>query len=157
MESSKKKIFVFLFVILVFLISYTRDTLFILINACISNDPNNYANTSIPDYLKQLSVAELKKLKWLLAAIFSALFTLTTTFAIHYYFRNKQFTRLTVLIYIFLGISTLGAELIKYFLNLSQLTISILHTPESIIQSPLVLLVLFSSLLIYTEKKIKVN
>lgn len=83
---------------------------------------------------------------------FSILFMSVSTGAIHYYFRNKHFTRLTIIIYIALGLAALVTELIIHFIKLPSLSVNILHAPETIIQSPLVLLILFASLFLYTNK-----
>lgn len=150
MSSRSKTIIFVLLTLLLFSISYARDTLFILLNAAIDKDPINYANTPIPDLLKDMSLSDLKKLKWVMAIVFSALFMLISTFSIHFFFRNRYFTRLTVIIYLVLGAAGLGSELLKYTVKLTPLVSRIAHVPETIIQSPLVLLLIFSSLLVYS-------
>lgn len=144
-----KNIIFILLAFLLFSLSYMRDTLFVLINASIEHKPYNYANTAIPGFLKQLSIPDLKKLKWVLAAIFTCLFTLISTGALHIYFRNMQYTRFVFILYILLIISSLISELIIYFIDLPRPLINALHAPETIIQSPLVLLFVFPVFIFY--------
>lgn len=153
MSSRSKNISFILLALLLFSLSYARDTLFILLNASIEQLPTNYANTTSPDFLKNLSLPELKKLKWAMSIVFSALFMLISTISIHLYFRDRYFTRLTVIIYIILGVGGLGTELLKYTVKLTPLVARIVHVPETIIQSPLVLLVLFTSFFLYNNRE----
>jgi hypothetical protein len=148
---SKNSVFVLL-VGLLFCISYARDTVFILLNACMNHEPNNYANTALPEFLKELPVADLKKIKWIMAIAFSAIFMVITSIAIHLYFSDKQYTRLAVYTYVFLGISVLASELINHIITLPVGLRNIMHAPESLIQSPLVLLLLFSVLKFYPKR-----
>lgn len=148
-----KRIALFLLVIALILLSYTRDTLFIVLNAIIDHDPNNYANTPLPDFLKKMHIADIKKLKWLFAILFSALFMLITAVAVQYYFKNKQFTRLVVIIYLFLGAAAVLAEAVYYFFKLPFSYFNLVHTPINLVQSPLLLLVFFASAFIFKIEK----
>ncbi len=147
-----KRIALFLLVFALFLVSYTRDTLFIVLNAVIDNDPNNYANTTLPDYLKKMQIADIKKLKWLFAILFSALFMLITTIAVHLYFNTKQLTRIAIGMYVLLGISAIVAELINHFLKLPINYFNLVHIPETLVQSPLLALLFFAAALVFKSK-----
>lgn len=150
MNTKSKNITFVLMVLLLFAISYARDTLFILLNAAVEQQSTNYANIPTPDFLKNLDLPQLKKLKWTMAIVFSVSFMFISTIAIHLYFGNRYFTRLVIILYLVLGVTGLAAELLKHTVKLPLLISRIIHIPETIIQSPLVLLLLFSSLLFYT-------
>src|SRR5574337_509772 len=122
-----KKIFLLFFLLFLFCLSYTRDTLFILMNAVMLNDPDNYANTAIPDFIQHLNVTQIKQLKWVLAGVFSGLFMLTTSACIHFYFKNKTYTRLSIGIYAALGILALLAELINHYTSPAHNLANFLH------------------------------
>lgn len=152
MQSKSKNIVFAAVLLLLFGLSYARDTLFILINAGIDGKEFNYANMELPPYIKQLSAPDLVRFKWLMAAVFSFLFMLITMGAIEFYFRERQYTRLTGVIYLILGVLAVTVGLLDHIFTLSHRFYAVLHFAETIIQSPLVLLLLFSVYMLALRK-----
>jgi len=155
MQAKVEKIAAVLLILTIFFLSYARDTSFILLNAAISNEQFNYANTEIPEFFKQLSFAQLKQLKWLMSIGLAGIFMVITTAIIHLYFHNKQFTKLTVMLYLIFGCSALFTEYINYLFKLPTRFSNILHFPQTLIESPLVVLILFSGLFFIETLKSK--
>jgi hypothetical protein len=152
MTFNYRSIIFIILVLISFILSYAQDTLFIIINAQLEQEAFNYANTPIPGFLKQFSVPELNRLKWMMAAGFSILFMAVTASAIHIYFRNKMFTRIAAVAYFVLGLLTIIGGLITRHFKFSFQVRSILHIPENLLQSPLVLLIVFAALIFYEKR-----
>lgn len=118
----------------------------------MANEPYNYANTAIPGFIKQLSAPDLIRLKWMMAACFFVLFMSISAAAIYAYFRNKYYTQLVVIVYLALGFCSVISAFLLNKHGVSFQIGAILHFPETLVQSPLVLLMLFAGLLLYEKR-----
>lgn len=159
MKKYLPKIFTLLFFIILFIIGYIRESIFLVINSVLHNYPFPYNPSYIPppDYLYSLTTQELINLKWIFTLIFSLLFMLFSWLIIHFIFNSKTYSKVVIYIYtFFISISLLFAG-IGILFNCFEL----LYTPSrfivGIIQSPLLVIILlaFFFLLNQTKKKTK--
>jgi len=135
--------------ILTFIVSYFRDTLFILLNAAINHDDNNYANSAVPDFFKQSSKT-LLTLKWILSIAFSFVSMLLTVVAIHLFFKRKSYNQLILFFYVLLGVLTLLCNvLLHYYKN--EAFFDFLILPETVLRSPLILPLAFCIFIIHNR------
>ena len=124
----------------ILLLSYLRETVFILINAKMAQTTHNYAHTAIPEYFNSLNYAQLRMCKWLFSIGFSAAFIGLTVWIIWLSFHSKRLIQISVLIYVFLIAEALGCVMIRHYFSLSKTGYLFLHFGENLLQSPLVLM-----------------
>lgn len=74
----------FTFTLLLMVLGYFRELTFLQINAAISNTTSDIANQPVPSFLKNLSVSELLKLKWIMLVVFTCVFFVVSMAAIHF-------------------------------------------------------------------------
>ncbi len=146
MRPTVKKILTLFSFILLFIIGYIRESIFLVINSVLNNYPFPYNPSYIPppEYLYSLTTQELINLKWFFTLVFSLLFMLLSWLIIHFVFNSKTYNKIVIYIYtFFISISFLIAG-IGILFNCFE----ILYTPSrfivGIIQSPLLVIILFS-------------
>ena len=134
---------------LLFIIGYIRESVFLVINSVLNQYPFPYNPSYIPPpaYLYSLSSQELINLKWVFTIVFSLLFMLFSWLIIHFYFNTKKYNKIILYIYLTLiSISFLFA-VVGILFN----CFDILYTPSrfiaGIVQSPILVITLFTLLL----------
>ncbi len=151
-----RKIGFILVLLLLFCLSYLRDTLIIVINAQLIRESQNYANTMVPGFLTNYTQSGLLRIKWIAEIAFSLLIIGFSILGIHLYFRNKTYSMVLTLFYM---ITCIYIVLFEFFFRSKSMSFqaqSLLTLPEALIHSPLVLLVLFAGLLI-VEKQTSIS
>lgn len=146
MRPTVKKILTLFSFILLFIIGYIRESIFLVINSVLNNYPFPYNPSYIPppEYLYSLTTQELINLKWVFTLIFSLLFMFFSWLIIHVVFNSRIYNKIVIYIYtFFISISFLIAG-VGILFNCFE----ILYTPSrfivGIIQSPLLVIILFS-------------
>jgi hypothetical protein len=141
-----KKILTLFSFILLFIIGYIRESIFLVINSVLNNYPFPYNPSYIPppEYLYSLTTQELINLKWVFTLVFSLLFMFFSWLIIHLVFNSRIYNKIVIYIYtFFISISFLIAG-VGILFNCFE----ILYTPSrfivGIIQSPLLVIILFS-------------
>lgn len=146
MRPTVKKILTLFSFILLFIIGYIRESIFLVINSVLNNYPFPYNPSYIPppEYLYSLTTQELINLKWVFTLVFSLLFMFFSWLIIHLVFNSRIYNKIVIYIYtFFISISFLIAG-VGILFNCFE----ILYTPSrfivGIIQSPLLVIILFS-------------
>lgn len=132
--------------IVIFLLGYLRELVFLSINAVINKTPFPYTRAYIkpPAFLYELSSSDLSYLKWGLTFCFSLFFCGATLALVHFYFKSKSFNRLTIITYIVLFIASLIAWVLGIIFNHIELFYTISRFLAGLLQYPLLTLVIFS-------------
>ena len=134
-----------LLVLLIFLLGYLREMTFLVINSVYNNAPAPYNTAYItpPDFLYHLTTSTLMNLKWGLTLLFSVVFGLSTLSLVHYYFKNKQFNKITIIVYTVLIFISFLISLIGILINSFETVYTISRFLIGLVQSPLISIVLF--------------
>ena len=153
----RKNILTTLFFILLFILGYIRETLFLVVNSVLLKYPFPYNRSYItpPEFLQNLTPDELISIKWLSTFGFSALFCFATAFLIHYYFKRKLFLKITFLLYIGITCFSGTSMLLGYMLNDYNYFYPLARFLMGLLQYPLFSLILF--VLFYYSEKIRKN
>jgi hypothetical protein len=140
-----KNIFAGGFVILLFILGYLRETIFLVINSVLKDYPFPYNRSYItpPAFLYDYNESSLLMLKWTLTFVFSALFAVLTLLFIHFYFNNKVYNKITLRIYIMLVGVSLLLSLIGMAFNTFDETYAVSRFVIGLAQYPLIPLILF--------------
>lgn len=150
-----KKIVWGIFLILLFLLSYSREVLFLSINSILSGDTTFYAKTIRIPWLIEQSNDFLLKAKYVLTVGYTIVFALTTILGLRFSFTNKFPQQLALLVYVLIflcaaialtivGISGTFNTAYPYF----RLAIGYIHNP---------LFYLFLSLTFFVHKSLVKN
>lgn len=146
MKPTVKKILTLLSFILLFIIGYIRESIFLVINSVLNKYPFPYNPSYIPppEYLYSLTTQELINLKWVFTIAFSLLYMLFSWLIIYFFFQSKKFTKIVLYIYTILIAITILIICIGLLFDCFDL----LYIPSrfivGIIQSPLLVIVLFT-------------
>ncbi len=134
-----------LLIIFIFLLGYFREMTFLVINSVYNQTPPPYNTAYItpPQFLFQLSNTYLLNLKWGFTLFFSIVFGLSTVLLIHYYFKNKQYNRITILVYISLIVVSTLISVFGIIFHYFETVYTISRFLIGLVQSPLISLVLF--------------
>lgn len=145
------------FVVLLFLIGYIRETVFLVINSVLRNYPFPYNRSYItpPAFLYDINDETLLMLKWMLTFVFSALFAGMTILFIQFYFRNTSYNKITLRIYLMLVGVSLLLSLVGIIFNSFDETYAISRFIIGLAQYPLIPLVLF--VLFYFKTKAEIT
>ena len=124
------------FLLLLFISSYSREVVFRSINAIMSGEQVFYAKTTEITFLKDWSILELNRLKYILTVAYSALFICLTTFGLKLSFRQQLPFQISLGIYalvIFLaGVLIIASITFSSFANLYPYLrdlIGLIHNP----------------------------
>ncbi|CAG0952712.1 MAG: hypothetical protein HND27_04705 [Bacteroidetes bacterium] len=152
-----KNIFTTLFFLLIFLVGYFREAVFLVLNTVIHNYPFPYnaVYSKPPNFLYEISTSHLLLLKWVLTGAFSLLFMAFTMGLIHLYFKHKEYNKLVLWVYALLlvvsGFITLLGLITGHFEDVYTFSRFVV----GLAQSPLTSLVLF--VFIYFKSKTENN
>lgn len=158
MTNLSKNIIAGVFIILLFVVGYFRETVFLVINSVINKNPYPYNTSYItpPSFLYEYTDRSLILLKWLLTFGFSILFMLLALGFLHFYFRTKKYNQFTIIIYLVLiaisGLVSIFGIIFNNFddvYTLSRFLIGLVQSPLI----PLALFVLFYYKITTEEKK----
>ena len=143
------------FVIMLF-IGYIRETIFLVLNSVLYDYPFPYnrSYTEPPAFLMEWSDQTIVNVKWLLTFGFSVLFMFLTALIIRFYFKNKRFSLLTVLLYVSIICFSGLLIVVGYGLNINKTMYPIARFLMGMVQYPLFSLVLFC-LFYFSNKSIK--
>lgn len=124
----------FLFILL-FTVSYLRDTTFIIINAILTKDPNNYANTPLPVFLSQQTNSTLIIIKFISMFVFSILFATITIFTVSYLTKQNNYNKVILIFYSILFLLSFILEIIGKIAQVSSNTLILFRFPAHLGQS----------------------
>ncbi|MBV6485011.1 MAG: hypothetical protein KFKLKKLM_01558 [Flavobacteriales bacterium] len=141
----KKKMGVAMLVVLILGLTILRENIFLEINAIIDGYEVNKANFYLfYDVLNSYPVEKLGMLKWVLSISFIFVIALTTFFALHLWFKKKQYDKITMwfyfLTFILIALLVVFTKVFGVFDNMYFILKKII----SFLQSPLPLFILFS-------------
>jgi hypothetical protein len=140
-----KNIIAGVFIILLFVVGYFRETVFLVINSVINKTPFPYNTSYItpPSFLYHYTDKSLIIIKWVLTVGFSFLFMAITLGFIHFYFRTKKYNHFTIIIYMVLitisGLVSISGIIFNNFDEVYTLSRFLI----GLVQSPLIPLALF--------------
>lgn len=142
-----KKLHWFLSLLLLSLLSYTREILFLGINEIIDQnfEPNPYSIQ--PDFFRSQSASTLIKIKFVLTALFSLLFALITTVGLKLSFIRKFPFQLAAVIYSFIFILSGIIGIIAAGLGSFQEVYPFLRGIIDYLHNPLIFIILSSTIL----------
>lgn len=150
------KIIAGLIVFIILVLTILRENVFLEINAII--DGYNYNNAYFyffNEHFSKLPVKELVLLKWVLTIIFIGSISACSVFAIHLWFRNKQYNKTTIFIYLILfGITALITLLLKVTGQFTDYYF-VVRKMIGFLQSPLPLFLFFIMYLYLADDKYK--
>lgn len=144
-----------LIVLFIFLLGYLREMTFLVINAVYHRTPPPYntAYVTPPDFLYELSSANLLNLKWGLTLIFSILFGLSSLLLINYFFKNKRFNVIILVVYAVLISLSFLVSLIGIIINNFEAVYTLSRFIIGLVQSPIISMVLF--VLFYYKRSVE--
>lgn len=147
----KRVLIWFIFLLLLFVISYYRELIFPSINALIRGDEFFYSKTTSLPFLQDWSPAELVRLKYFLTLFFTIIFMVLTSFGLKTSF--KENTAFTISIAIYALLILLGALIAMIGLPLSGFakTYPYLRMIIGWIHSPLLYLFITIGVLAYDQ------
>jgi hypothetical protein len=126
----KKKILVFAMIVLVILLGYLRDYIFVSINSSIDSGADGGGNLSL--------------LKWVLTFLFCVFYLFLTSAFLKVLFNEKKYFILPVLCYaLLIGVSLLTAG-IGYFFSSFEHVYPFIRMVMGVAQSPIILMVLIA-------------
>jgi len=146
-----------LLLVIIFFLGYIRETSFLILNTVINNYPFPYnaSYVSPPNFLYSFNNQTLIAVKWGLTFGFSVIFFLMSFILINFYFKNKNFNKITSWAYLFLvGVSFLIA-LLGIIMGSFDETYALSRFFIGLAQSPLVPLVLV--VLFYFKNKVEIE
>ncbi len=130
-----------LLLLLVLLASYTKETLFEIINALLAGKEHNYANTSPPKFLLQASAQELIRYKWIILAV-NILFINIANVVFLLISKQKQLLKFYGVILLFL-LLTAFLFLSGYAFLKHPVLKELARTIQDILESPFLLILLY--------------
>lgn len=145
MNNLLKNIIAGVLIILLFVVGYFRETVFLVINSVINKTPYPYNTSYIkpPSFLYQYTENELIIVKWLLTFGFSVLFLILALVLFHFYFKNNKFNFLTIFIYVILIFISSVVSIFGLIFNNFDGVYTLSRFLIGLVQSPLIPLVLF--------------
>jgi len=141
-------------ILIIFLLGYLRELVFLTINAVVDKVPFPYTRAYLkpPNFLYDLSPSFLFYLKWGLTFIFSLLFCLFTLLLVNFYFKSKSFNKLTIITYAVLFICSLFISLLGFLFDQFNSFYTISRVIAGLLQYPLLSLIIFT--MFYFIKKL---
>lgn len=152
MKKYKNKIFALVGLLVLFFVSYIRQSLFLVINAIINGDAYNYSNYAPPQWLTDnFSSAQLMTIKWPLTIVFIVLFMGITVLFLNFIFHNKRlniyvfvaFTFLMLCSFLLYGIGWLSGSFSNWYFWSHQLAM--------LSQSPLIYMICLPTVWYYQK------
>lgn len=132
----RKTLYWILFLVVLFIVSYYREVIFMSINAVLNGEKFFYAKTMRIEPLFNYSVSKLVHLKYILTVFFSALFTSLTTIGLKMSFKTKTLYMVSIGIYIILYVILILTFLISLWLSrfeafypFMRIVIGMIHNP----------------------------
>lgn len=138
----KKRIVWFVFLLLLFVCSYSREVLFRSINAMIAGETVFYAKTTAIDFLSNYSSRELYQLKYILTVAYSLIFICLTAFGLRLSFSSKLSFILSIGIYALLALTAVLSIVIALTLGKFSNFYPFLRELVGLIHNPLLFIIL---------------
>ncbi|MDA9783039.1 hypothetical protein N9B55_01360 [Vicingaceae bacterium] len=150
-----KKLLWFLFLILLALLSYYREVLFVSINAVIAGEQFFWAKTTQIDFFHNKSAATLVQYKYIMTVGFTLLFGLFTVIGLRVSFKERTPFLLVLLVYALCGFVAFVVLLYSFLTNSFNSVYSFLRLIIEYVHNPLVYIILSASFLgySYSQKK----
>ena len=145
-----KKLLWFLFLLLLAILSYYREVLFVSINAVISGDQFFWAKTSQIDFFLTKSSATLVRYKYIMTVGFTVLFALFTIVGLRVSFKSPIPYSLAIITYGLCGIVAVVVLLYALATNSFESVYSFLRLIIEYLHNPLIYLILSASFLGYS-------
>ena len=142
-----KKLLWFLFLLLLAILSYYREVLFVSINAVIAGEQFFWAKTTQIDYFIGKSPEFLVRLKYIMTVGFTVLFALFTIVGLRVSFKEKTPFLLALLSYGLCGIVAAVVLLYSLVTNSFESVYSFLRLIIEYLHNPLIYLILSASFL----------
>ena len=154
MSSLKNKIFSWCFLVIILILVFLRENIFLEINALIDGHEFNKAYFYFfNEKLALLSKTDLIKLKWLFTILFIGLISTLSIVIIKLWFANKEYNRIMIWSYAVIFSLTTVLLLLFYSFNIYDQYYFVLRKIIGFINSPIPLFVFFS--LFYYMIKLK--
>lgn len=113
-------------------LSYTREVIFEMINSLIAGSTTNYSNHTTPDWMINLHMSDLYRLKWIGVGIFGLIFVAINISIVQ--IAAKQLLRPVILAYVILICSCFLLFGLHHFVQ-SKWIYSIFQIPYSLTQN----------------------
>ncbi|KAA3650581.1 MAG: hypothetical protein DWP98_04425 [Bacteroidetes bacterium] len=143
-----KKINWFVFLFLLFLLSYFRETVFLGINEIIEGNFESHPYTFKPEILFQYTTAALSNFKYILTGFFSILFASTTLFSLRFAFHDKLAFKIGFLTYSIALASILLAAISSLLLFDFAQVYPFIRSIIGYIHSPLIYILISATVLV---------
>ena len=145
-----KKIPWFLFLLLLAILSYYREVIFMSINAVLAGNSVFYAKTTQVDFFFNKSPATLLKYKYVMTVGFTLLFALVTSLGLRSSFKAKVPFLLALLTYGLCSVVAAVVLLYSFFTNSFESVYSFLRLIIEYLHNPLLYLIMSASFLGYS-------
>lgn len=145
-----KKVTWILFLLVLALVSYYREVVFISINAVIAGSDNFYAKTSRIDLFVGKSPKTLVNYKYIMTIGFTALFAVVTTTGLRLSFKNKLPFYLAIVLYCLSALFAIAVLVYSAVTNSFDSVYSLLRLMIEYLHNPLVYIILSASFLGYS-------
>lgn len=145
-----KKLLWFLFLLLLAILSYYREVLFVSINAVIAGEQFFWAKTTQFDFFLNKSATTLVQYKYFMTIGFTALFALFTIVGLRVSFKEKTPFLLALLSYGLCGIVAAVVLLYSLVTNSFENVYSFLRLIIEYLHNPLIYLILSAAFLGYS-------
>ena len=145
-----KKLLWFLFLILLAILSYYREVLFVSINAVIAGENFFWAKTTQIDFFLNKNTATLVRYKYIMTAGFTALFAFLTILGLRVSFKERTPFLLALLTYGICGVVAAVVIAFSLLTNSFESVYSFLRLIVEYLHNPLVYIILSASFLGYS-------
>lgn len=140
-----KKIKVIILALFIVFLGFWRDYFFVNVNWIFMTLTNGRPNQALDEFhfLLHWTPTEINNLKWLLTFIFTSLFLLLTYLIIHIEFRNKLYTKITLVTYILITAVALSLYILSLLTGMNDKLYGVIRTLMGIAQSFMPLMILY--------------
>ncbi len=144
---------IFLFLLLVFGLTFLREILFLDINSVINNqDYNNTYSYFFHLKLIRLNSSEIIRLKWVLTFLFSITISGLSILVIYLWFKNSKNVKYAIFFFLFVYTSFVGVGFFLWYLNGLNEYYFVLRKITGFIQSPLPLMIMIPVFMVLENK-----
>jgi len=153
----KRKYFLFfLVVVLLIVVGFLRDFIFVNLNYQASlayyHQDNDYKLSSLISFIETWSYKRLYISKWILTMLFTILYGAITYFCVYFFFREKKYNKISIGIYIVIISISFLIYLFGYFTNNYQKAYSVSRQLMGLLQSPIIIMLLLPALYLNNKK-----
>jgi len=148
-----RKVFFFITVFLIIVITILRENIFVALNAIIEGRTYNQASFHFFDnFFKQFHDNFLMNLKWILTGLFSCVVSFLSVLAVNLWFKARAFNLIFIKMYLFAFFLVSIIGIVAVITDVYQKYYFVLRKTLGVIQSPIPFFLMFVLFYFLTKK-----